>query len=109
MDRLQREYNNEPINVLVINETQLLLLLEGRHVRHDKVSLTNWLRHSNLTTDLSVLRPSDVVRIVKPNVPDLYSTDIKEINLEGDEYTVTIHSHCLVYFGQFKIKLNKGI
>lgn len=109
MDRLKREYEGEEVNILVNSEEKLLLLLSSRHVTHEKINLSNWFKNKTLETDNGHLRPSDVVKVVKRFIPDLYSTDIKEIKLEDDYYTVSIHPHCLVYFGQFKIKLTKGI
>uniref|UniRef100_A0AAU8L0S7 Uncharacterized protein n=1 Tax=Pantoea phage Survivor TaxID=3232176 RepID=A0AAU8L0S7_9CAUD len=107
MNRLLCEYPDTNVNVLVNNETQLLLLLDDRHAKYEKTDVGNALLYKKgLVTNISSLRPADAVALAKPHL-DLYSTDIKEIKQIDDEYIVYIHPHCLVYTGTFKIKIIK--
>lgn len=109
MDRLRKQFpKDERLDVLVNNETKLLLLLDSRHVEYDKQDLSFISKHS-IKTDLDVLRPSDVVRLVRPLGVKLYSTDIESIvNIAGG-FDVNIHPHCLIHYGTFKIKYREYV
>lgn len=104
MNRLLREYEGEQVDVLINNETELLLLVSARHVKYEKTVAEFVLANKKLKTDKLSLRPSDVVKIVTPYI-NLYSDDIKDIKKEDDVYTIRIHPHCLVYTGTFQISI----
>lgn len=106
MNRLLREYEGEKVDVLVNNETKLLLLVGYRHVQYEKTVVSFVLSHKKLETSNQSLRASDVVEMVNSHV-NLYSTDIKAIEKHDDNYTVHIHPHCLVYTGSFNIRIIK--
>lgn len=106
MNRLLREYEGEKVDVLINNETELLLLISSRHVKYEKTVAGNVLNNKNLKTNSPGLRPSDVVEMVNTWI-NLYSTDIKEIIRYYDRYEVHIHPHCLVYTGTFNISIIK--
>lgn len=106
MNRLLREYEGEKLDVLINNETKLLLLVSARHVEYEKTVAGNLINNKNLKTSNLSLRSSDVVEMVNTWV-NLYSTDIKEIEKHNDHYVIHIHPHCLVYTGTFKISIVK--
>lgn len=104
MERLKRCYpDSERLDVLVNREDELLLLLDARHVKFEKQDLSFIDKHS-LKTNLKTLRPSDVVRLVRPLGVILYSTDIESIKEVPGGYEINIHPHCLIHYGTFKIK-----
>lgn len=106
MNRLLCEYEGEKVDVLINNETKLLLLVSARHVQYEKTVAAYLINNKNLQTSNSSLRPSDVVEMVNPWV-NLYSTDIKQIVKHDDHYEIFIHPHCLVYTGTFNISITK--
>ncbi|UQT02807.1 hypothetical protein YUBABA_00260 [Serratia phage vB_SmaM-Yubaba] len=109
MDRLLRQYPNEQrLDVLINNETKLLLLMDSRHVEYEKQDLSFINKHS-IKTDLKTLRPSDVVRLVRPLGVTLYSTDIESIKEITGGYEINIHPHCLIHYGTFKIKYREYV
>lgn len=109
MDRLKALYpDSERLDVLVNREEELLLLLDGRHAKFEKQDLTFINRHS-LKTGLAILRPSDVVRLVRPLNVNLYSTDIESITEVPGGYDVAIQPTCLVHYGNFKIKYREYV
>lgn len=104
MERLKALYpDSDRLDVLVNGEDELLLLLDGRHAKLEKQDLAFINRHS-LKTDLSVLRPSDVVRLVRPLNINLYSTDVESIVQVPGGYEISIRRDCLIHSGKFKIK-----
>lgn len=104
MDRLLIQYPDVTrLDVLVNTEEELLLLLDSHHAKYEKQNLSYLDRH-NLKTSLTTLRPSDVVRLVRPLGTKLYSTDIESITEIPGGYSIHIHPHCLIHFGTFKIK-----
>lgn len=79
-----------------------MLLLDDRHVHFDKLNIA-FINQSKVSTDKEELTPSDVVRLVRPLVGDLYSTDIKSVVRESGVFTVTLVRNCTVYHGTFNI------
>lgn len=104
MDRLQRLYpDSQRLDVIVNGEEELLLLLDSRHVKFEKQDLSRLTRNS-IKTDLKILRPSDVVRLVRPLGITMYGTDIESIKEVPGGYEINILKNCLIHFGTFKIK-----
>lgn len=104
MDRLQRLYpDTQRLDVIVNGEEELLLLLDKRHVKFEKQDLSHLSRNS-IKTNLTTLRPSDVVRLVRPLGITMYGTDIESITNVPGGYEIKIHQNCLIHFGTFKIK-----
>lgn len=109
MDRLHKQYpDTTRLDVLVNTEEKLLLLLDAQHVHYEKQDLSFISKHS-IKTGLKTLRPSDVVRLVRPLGIQMYSTDIKSIENVAGGYKISIHPHCLINFGTFKIKFREHI
>lgn len=104
MERLKRIYPDSiRLDVLVNREDELLLLLDSKHAKFEKQNLAFIDKHS-IKTNLKTLKPSDVVRLVRPLGVILYSTDIESIKEVAGGYDVNIHPHCLIHYGTFKIK-----
>lgn len=104
MDRLQRLYpDSQRLDVIVNGEEELLLLLDSRHVKFEKQDLSR-LTLNSIKTDLKILRPSDVVRLVRPLGITMYGTDIESIKEVPGGYEINILKNCLIHFGTFKIK-----
>lgn len=104
MDRLRALYpDSEQLKVLVNREDELFLLLDGHHAKFEKQDLSFINRHS-LKTNLTSLKPSDVVRLVRPLNVNLYSTDIESITEVPGGYDIAILPECLIHYGNFKIK-----
>lgn len=82
-----------------------MLLLDDRHVIFEKDNIA-FLNSRKVRTDLEDLTPSDVVRLVRPFVGDLYSTDLQSIEKEDDKFVITIRRDCEVYHGTFFIYRN---
>lgn len=104
MDRLLQLYPDVVrLDVLVNTEEELLLLLDSHHGKFEKQNL-GFIDNHNLKTNITELRPSDVVRLVRPLGLKLYSTDIESITKITGGCSIHIHPHCLIHFGTFKIK-----
>lgn len=104
-NRLKTLYpDSTRLDVLINREEELLLLLDSRHAKFEKQNLS-LLSQRSLITKLKRLRPADVVRLIRSLNVNLYSTDIKSINKVEDGYEITIHPHCLMHYGSFKINL----
>lgn len=108
MDRLKALYPNDRIDVLLNKEKELLLLITSNHVTYKKQDL-GFLSKCGIKTGIKNIRPSDVVRLVRPFNVSLYTTDIESIVEVPGGYEVNIHPHCLIHYGVFKIKYREYI
>lgn len=103
MQRLKDRYpDSRSFHVLVNQETEVLLLLDNRHVKYEKDDL-GYLSGILDKTNKVNLDARDVVNHVYRVYPHLYSEDIEKIEEFDTHFTVSVYPNTLIHFGQFFI------
>ena len=103
MQRLKDRYpDSRSFHVLVNQEAEVLLLLDNRHVKHEKDNLA-YLSGMLDKTNKVDLDERDVVSHVYEVYPYLYSEDIEKIEEFHTHFTVSVFPNTLIHFGQFNI------
>lgn len=103
MERLKDRYpGSSTFHVLVNRETEVLILLDNRHVKHEKDNLS-YLSTILDKTDKEELTERDVVSHVFSKYPYLYSEDIEKIEEFETHFTISVYPNTLTHFGQFNI------
>ena len=103
MQRLKDRYpDSRSFYVLVNQEAEVLLLLDNRHVKHEKDNLA-YLSGMLDKTNKVDLDERDVVSHVYEVYPYLYSEDIEKIEEFDTHFTVSVFPNTLIHFGQFNI------
>lgn len=103
MQRLKDRYpDSRSFHVLVNQESEVLLLLDNRHVKHEKDNLAYLSGIIDKTSKVE-LNERDVVSHVFNHYPFLYSEDIENIQEFENHFTVSVHPNTLIHFGQFNI------
>lgn len=109
MQRLKERYPDATKLVVLVNQTEeLLLLLNDRHTKFEKKDLSFIDNHS-VKIDILNPAPADIARVVRHLFIDLYGTDIESIVEVPGGYRVTIKDSCLMYYGSFKIKYRENL
>ena len=103
MQRLKdRKKKSRAYHVLANQEQEVLLLLDNRHVKHEKDNLA-YLTGILDKTNKSFLNERDVVSHVFEKYSFLYSEDIESIQEFDNYFTVSVYPNTLIHFGQFNI------
>lgn len=103
MQRLRERYpDSKSCMVLSNQETEVLLLLDNRHVKFEKDNLGYLTNLLDKTTKKELI-PKDVVSHVFKVYPYLYSEDIEKIEESETHFTINVYPNTLIHFGQFKI------
>ena len=103
MQRLKDRYpDSRSFHVLVNQEAEVLLLLDNRHVKHEKDNLA-YLSGMLDKTNKVDLDERDVVSHVYEVYPYLYSEDIEKIEEFDTHFTVSVFPNTFIHFGQFNI------
>lgn len=102
MERLSSLYKTEEITIVASGEEHLLLLLNDRHVKHEKADL-KFLNCFKLKTDIEEPIPHDIAKLVRTKYIPFYSSDIEKIITEEDHFKIILHSNLTIHFGEFLI------
>lgn len=102
MERLSSLYKTEKITIVASGEEHLLLLLNNRHVKHEKLDI-KFLNCFKLKTDIEEPTPSDIAKLVRTKYIPFYNSDIEKIIPEEDYFKIILHSNLTIHFGEFLI------
>lgn len=102
MERLKDLYKTENIAILIHQEEELLLLLDNRHVKHEKTNIA-FLNGFKFKTTCEQLDKEIVAKLVREKYVPFYETDIQEIINQDDHFRVVLVPHLTLHFGEFII------